>query len=90
MLAVISPRWRAPAACEACGGEFTCGASVGGCWCAKVEVNDAARAHLRAKFSGCVCRACLDKAQEQALSVREHTSYERTGRLKAAPTTTGY
>ena len=46
--------------CESCGAEFTCGASLGGCWCAEVELDDAARAELRSRFRRCLCRACLE------------------------------
>jgi hypothetical protein len=46
--------------CESCGREFTCGASLKGCWCAEVEVSDEDRASLRARFSDCLCRECLE------------------------------
>lgn len=46
--------------CEACGAEFTCGGGLG-CWCAQVEMSEAARAALRAKYKDCLCRACLEQ-----------------------------
>jgi hypothetical protein len=47
--------------CEACGEPFTCGAALGACWCAEVELSDSARAELRARYKTCLCRACLEK-----------------------------
>jgi len=60
-LAVISPRWREPSLCDACGNNFTCGASLTGCWCLKVKVSDETRARLRRDYKKCVCRACLER-----------------------------
>ena len=37
-LGFISLRWKDPSTCEACGGQFTCGATVTGCWCAEVTL----------------------------------------------------
>lgn len=51
---------RGAARCESCGAEFTCGASLAGCWCSGVELDDAARAELRSRFRRCLCRACLE------------------------------
>jgi hypothetical protein len=62
VLAVVSPRWRPPSTCEACGGEFTCGATLGGCWCQEIEVPAEAREALRERYSKCLCRACLERA----------------------------
>lgn len=58
---MMHPRWRAPARCESCGEQFICGAWLGGCWCAEIKLDRAARAELRAKYSRCLCRACLMK-----------------------------
>jgi hypothetical protein len=69
LLSVISPRYREPVKCEGCGADFTCGASLGGCWCMKVEVSREARAELRTQFNACVCRECLEKAQRTASQV---------------------
>ena len=48
--------------CEACGSEFTCGASLSGCWCSEVEVSDATRITLKSLYRDCLCRNCLEKA----------------------------
>ncbi|MDT4969503.1 MAG: Cysteine-rich [Acidobacteriota bacterium] len=48
------------AICEACGNEFACGAALGSCWCAEIELSDAARNELGARYSGCLCRTCLE------------------------------
>ena len=66
LLAWFAPRLRPARVCEACGQEFHCGASVWGCWCAEVKLNDAQRAALRAKHRDCLCRACLEKAVNRA------------------------
>ncbi|MGH9967787.1 MAG: cysteine-rich CWC family protein [Pyrinomonadaceae bacterium] len=63
--AVISPRWRDPATCSACGGEFTCGATLAGCWCGEIKLTDATRAELRSRYSGCLCRKCLESLVAQ-------------------------
>jgi hypothetical protein len=63
VLALVSPRWRPPSTCEACGGAFTCGATLGGCWCREVEVSAGTRAELRERYSRCLCRPCLEAAE---------------------------
>jgi hypothetical protein len=45
--------------CERCGKEFHCGASLLGCWCMEIKLNDDARAYMRGKFKSCLCRECL-------------------------------
>lgn len=57
---LFTDRWRSPARCAACGNDFTCGAKLTGCWCGELKLSDAARAELRSKFTGCVCRDCLE------------------------------
>jgi hypothetical protein len=52
--------------CESCGGEFKCGASLSGCWCAEVKLDEATRAELRARFRRCLCRACLESYAARA------------------------
>jgi hypothetical protein len=52
-------------ACESCGGEFTCGATLAGCWCSEVKLSEAALAELRARFKGCLCRECLERFAER-------------------------
>jgi hypothetical protein len=48
--------------CEACGKEFSCGASLRGCWCSEIELSSEARASLKAGYNDCLCRDCLEKA----------------------------
>lgn len=61
-LGYILPVVRPAEKCEACGKEFRCNASVWGCWCAEIKLSDAARARLKEKYRGCLCRECLEKA----------------------------
>jgi hypothetical protein len=51
-----------PLTCEACGKEFTCGASFSGCWCGEVKLTDESRAELKSRYKECLCRVCLEKA----------------------------
>ena len=66
LLSYVVPSLRPNQRCEACGEEFHCDASLAGCWCSEVKLTDAARADLRAKYRGCLCRSCLEKAIEQS------------------------
>lgn len=59
MLAVISPRFRNPSACECCGNDFVCGASVRGCWCMEIALEARVREGLRDRYHRCICRDCL-------------------------------
>ena len=59
---LLSERWREPSKCEACGNEFVCGATLGGCWCTELKLSDEARAELRSRYSTCLCRKCLEDA----------------------------
>jgi hypothetical protein len=61
LAALVSPSSREPSACAACGGEFVCGATLAGCWCGEIKLSEATRAELRARFRGCLCRACLER-----------------------------
>jgi hypothetical protein len=63
--------------CEACGETFACGAALGNCWCAGVELSETTRAELRARYSLCLCRACLERfadAERQDAGRRRETS----------------
>lgn len=61
LASLVSPSLREPSVCESCGGEFSCGATLKGCWCGEVKLSDETRAELRARFSRCLCRACLER-----------------------------
>ena len=61
LAALVSPSPREPSSCESCGGEFVCGATLKGCWCSEIKLSEEARAELRARFSRCLCRACLER-----------------------------
>jgi Cysteine-rich CWC len=45
--------------CEACGKEFSCGASLSGCWCSEINLTDETRADLKLRYRDCLCRECL-------------------------------
>lgn len=66
LLGIFSTRWRAAETCEACGEKFVCGATLKGCWCKEVKLSEATRAELKARYKGCLCRACLEKFAEPA------------------------
>lgn len=53
--------------CAACGQPFYCGASLRGCWCTEVQLNEAQRATLRQSYPTrqCLCRSCLEQARKQ-------------------------
>ncbi len=57
--AVLSPRWREPSTCEACGNQFMCGATLGGCWCWEIKLSEAQRAELKDRYRSCLCGECL-------------------------------
>jgi hypothetical protein len=61
LAALVAPSLREPSACESCGGEFACGARLAGCWCGEIKLSEETRAELRARFRGCLCRACLER-----------------------------
>jgi len=59
--ALVSPSAREPSACESCGAEFACGATLAGCWCSEIKLSEETRAELRARFQRCLCRTCLER-----------------------------
>ena len=61
MAGIVLPVLKKPSVCEACGGEFVCGASLAGCWCAEVELSEEVRGELRARYRDCLCRGCLER-----------------------------
>ena len=63
------PVLRKTQACEACGQSFACEISLGkGCWCMQVKLCEGTRQQLRAKYSACLCRACLENAEATHLA----------------------
>ncbi len=63
------PVLRKTQACEACGQAFACEISLGkGCWCMQVKLCEGTRQELRARYSVCLCRACLEKAEASHLA----------------------
>ena len=46
--------------CQNCGAEFSCGGSC--CWCDEVRLGSDVRTALQARFTDCLCRACLESA----------------------------
>jgi hypothetical protein len=47
--------------CEACSAPFFCRPAAG-CWCETVKVPSEAAAHVRSRFSDCLCPECLPVA----------------------------
>lgn len=62
---LFQPGWGKAEVCERCGKEFRCGATLSGCWCAEVQLTDAQREELKARYKGCVCRECLVRFSEK-------------------------
>ena len=52
--------------CESCGKNFSCGASLSGCWCAEIKLSDEARADLKRRYRDCLCRECLENIATHA------------------------
>jgi hypothetical protein len=62
-IGLMLPVLRKAQACPACGEPFACEISLAkGCWCGEIKLSDGAREELRSKYTGCLCRACLEKA----------------------------
>jgi hypothetical protein len=58
------PVLRKSQTCPACGESFACELSLAkGCWCAEVKLSDETRQQLRERYSDCLCRACLEQAE---------------------------
>ncbi len=54
------------ARCPRCGGGFDCGAQAGHCDCFGIQLGDALRAELAARYRGCLCLRCLRELQADA------------------------
>jgi hypothetical protein len=80
-----------PAACAACGGDFSCGAALEGCWCTELKLSDEKLAELSVRYAGCLCRECLQSfASEQTpyepvatqAQYLDHSSHEERSHAK--------
>ena len=58
---LVPPSLRGPSACESCGADYVCGATLAGCWWSGIELSEETRAELRARYQRCLCRACLER-----------------------------
>jgi Cysteine-rich CWC len=54
------------ACCPRCGATFHCGAKEAACACAQVALDDATRAAIAQRYTGCLCAACLARLQREA------------------------
>jgi hypothetical protein len=54
--------------CEACGEKFPCSASVAGCWCEQLKLDQHTLSELRARHSDCLCPRCLSAVQSNSSS----------------------
>lgn len=48
--------------CEACGTQFSCGASEAKCWCFEIDLSRETLANLREVYKNCLCVQCLKKS----------------------------
>jgi hypothetical protein len=56
-----------PDRCPRCGGGFHCGvADTAPCPCASLPLSEGLQAKLRARYTGCLCLACLKALSEGA------------------------
>lgn len=68
---LLTPGLSRKLTCESCGSEFSCGASLTGCWCSEIKLSDGARAALKTRFRDCLCLECLEKLAAQTVSLAE-------------------
>jgi hypothetical protein len=59
------PVLRISQSCEACGQSFACEIGLKGCWCSQVKLSEQTRQTLKAKYQRCLCRACLETAENE-------------------------
>ena len=50
--------------CPRCGNTFECVHSID-CWCVKVQLKDSTKDYLKAHYSDCLCKECLEKLNAQ-------------------------
>lgn len=63
LLTRVLPTLKRAQECPACGNTFACEINLNGCWCSEVKVSESTREVLRSKYTGCLCRACLEAAE---------------------------
>lgn len=63
LLSRVLPTLNLAQQCPACGETFACEINLGGCWCSEVKLSPETLQELRAKYNGCLCRACLESAE---------------------------
>ena len=51
--------------CEVCHKEFSCGATIGKCWCFEVEISQETLEQLKQDFQNCLCEDCLKKIEKE-------------------------
>lgn len=71
LVVLLTPGLSRKLTCESCGNEFSCGASLTGCWCAEIKLSDEDRAALKKRFRDCLCRACLERLAAQTVSLAD-------------------
>lgn len=55
--------------CEACGKEFSCGASSERCWCFEIDLSKETLAILQEDFKNCLCPDCLRKENQPQTNI---------------------
>jgi chorismate-pyruvate lyase len=55
-------------ACPRCGGAFRCGVKDEVCACSDLVLSDELQAHLRERYTGCLCLGCLRRLAETGLA----------------------
>jgi hypothetical protein len=68
ILRIIEAVQKKQSSCEACGGDFICGATLTGCWCSEIKLSDETRAELKSRLRGCLCRKCLEGFAASAIA----------------------
>ena len=71
-IGLMLPVLRKTQECAGCGEPFACEISLGkGCWCTEVKLSEATRQELRASYSTCLCRSCLERAEARNAKFEE-------------------
>ena len=63
LLTRVLPTLKRAQECPACGNAFACEINLQGCWCSEVKVSQSTLQAVRDKYTGCLCRACLEAAE---------------------------